>query len=99
MVASSIQQQAPVDPYNLDFKQLKAEYMQKTTKKVQFAKSSFIHYCKNNYAYSELYGGRDNVITMELVQEPCELSYKDLKIKEKSKQGTNCDKGDLLLFR
>jgi len=57
-----------VDPYNLDFTQLRKNYVTESSVKLPFVKSSFTHYSKcprdmeiNNKAY------RDLVITMEVV--------------------------------
>ena len=56
------------DPYNLDFTQLRKDYVGETTVKIPFVKSSFIHYSKcprkmviNNKKYDDL------VLTMELI--------------------------------
>jgi len=83
----------------LDFKQLRENYVKSKTKKVNFAKSSFLHFAKNNYVYSEKYGGHDTVLTMELVQEPLDLNYKELKADDPNKIGSKCSNGDPLALR
>ena len=65
--AGTLQKKQVVDPYKLNFKELREDYVKRNTKKVKFAKSSFLHYCKNNYVYADKYGGLDTVVTMELV--------------------------------
>lgn len=67
------------DPYSLDFTKLRKDYVQETTVKIPFVKSSFIHYSKcprkmviNNKEYTDL------VLTMELIQAPQHLNYTQL---------------------
>ena len=64
------------DPYNLDFTQLRKEYVDETTIQIPFVKSSFVHYSKcprnmkiNGRKYKDL------VLTMEVVQAPTSLNY------------------------
>lgn len=64
------------DPYKLNFTQLRKEYVDETTVKIPFVKSSFVHYSKcprnmeiNGKEYNDL------VLTMELIQAPEHLKY------------------------
>jgi hypothetical protein len=72
-------QKKPHDPYHLDFSKLRKEYMEETSQKLKFSKPSFLHYCKNPYIYHDLFGGDDTILTMELMQAPTGLKFKDLK--------------------
>ena len=67
------------DDYTLDFTELREQYVQDSTIKIPFVKSSFIHYSKcprnmriNGKEYNDL------VITMELIQAPAQLTYTQL---------------------
>lgn len=69
---------AQTNPYDLNFKELRENYMDSMSKKLKFWKSSFVHYCKNPYVYAEEYGGSDTLLTMELCQAPDGLKYTNL---------------------
>ena len=71
-------QKKPHDPYHLDFSKLRKEYMEETSQKLKFSKPSFLHYCKNPYIYDKKFGGDDTILTMELIQAPNGLKFKDL---------------------
>ena len=65
-----------VDPYALDFGKLRNQYVEDSSVKIPFVKSSFVHYSKcprnmtiNGREYKDL------VITMEVVQAPNHLNY------------------------
>ena len=72
-------QQKKADPYNLDFTELCKNYVDETTIKIPFVKSSFVHYSKCPRAM-EINGKeyKDLVITMEVVQAPNNLNYTQL---------------------
>ena len=60
---------AKKDPYQLDFRELKKEYVRDTNVKLPFVKSSFVHYaaCPLNIQLGELKLEDELVLTMELV--------------------------------
>jgi len=65
-----------VDPYALDFTELRKEYVDSSSVKIPFVKSSFVHYSKcprnmtiNGKEYKDL------VVTMEVIQAPETLKY------------------------
>lgn len=67
------------DPYDLDFTQLRKDYVDSSSVKIPFVKSSFTHYSKcprnmtiNGKEYKDL------IITMEVVQAPEALNYTQL---------------------
>ena len=56
------------DPYNLDFAELRKNYVDETTIQIPFVKSSFVHYSKcplNMKINGKVY--KDLVISMEVV--------------------------------
>lgn len=53
--------------------------MEDTSQKLKFSKPSFLHYCKNPYIYDDLFGGDDTILSMELMQAPTGLKFKNLK--------------------
>ena len=63
---------AAKDPYQLNFNELKQQYVKDTNIKLPFVKSSFIHYaaCPLNLQLGELELENELVLTMELVQAP-----------------------------
>ena len=63
--------QAKKDPYQLDFTQLRNHYVESSTIKIPFVKSSFVHYskCPRNMTINER-EYKDLVLTMELIQAP-----------------------------
>ena len=60
--------------------------MEKTSKKLRYSKASFLHYCKNPYVYAERYGGKDTLLTMELVSAPSGCMYKRIVDKKMQKE-------------
>ena len=94
------------DPYFLDFTKLRKEYMEETSQKLKFSKPSFLHYCKNPYIYDRLFGGDDTILTMELIQAPNGLKFKDIleateiikRAKAKAKQDLIAKKKELKLI-
>ena len=67
------------DPYDLDFTQLHKDYVDSSSVKIPFVKSSFTHYSKcprNMIINGKEY--KDLIITMEVVQAPEALSYTQL---------------------
>ena len=76
MNRSSFKLQQKKDPYNLDFTQLRKDYVDETTIQIPFVKSSFVHYSKcprNMKINGQKY--KDLVLTMEVIQAPCNLEY------------------------
>lgn len=76
---SSFKMKQKVDPYTLDFGQLRQNYVNDSSVKIPFVKSSFVHYSKcprnmtiNGKEYKDL------VITMEVIQAPDHLTYTQL---------------------
>jgi len=71
---------AKKDPYNLNFKELRQKYMEDSTIKMPFVKSSFVHYakCPVKFEYQER-EYNSTLITMELVQAPMNMTYTALK--------------------
>ena len=57
------------DPYQLEFSELRKEYIEDSNIKLPFAKSSFIHYaaCPLNIEIDDLKLENELVLTMELV--------------------------------
>ena len=79
---------AKKDPYQLDFRELKKEYVRDTNVKLPFVKSSFVHYaaCPLNIQLGELKLEDELVLTMELVQAPGHvknMNLTDPKLKKK----------------
>ena len=79
MMRNGMKMKKKVDPYALDFTELRNKYVEDTTIQIPFVKSSFVHYSKcprnmtiNGTEYKDL------VITMEVVQAPTKLSYTQL---------------------
>jgi len=68
------------DPYHLDFKKLRDDYMQDSTFKLPFVKSSFIHYaqCPVTLNIDDVDFDNELVLTMELVQAPRNMNYTQL---------------------
>ena len=67
------------DPYHLDFSEMRKDYEQKSSVKIPFVKSSFVHYSKcprNMVINGKEY--KDLVVTMELIQAPETLKYNQL---------------------
>lgn len=80
-----------VDPYALDFSELRKQYETQSTVKLPFVKSSVVHYSKcprnmkiNGKEYTDL------VVTMEVIQAPNMLNYTQLQnpklVKEQEKE-------------
>ena len=64
--------------------------MKKTSKTLNFVKSTFLYYCKGPTRYEE-FGDSDNVLVMELVQAPKQGEYYDLdtaELREKRRWNT-----------
>ena len=86
VAAPKLDKPVKVDPYALDFKTLRADYMAQTSKKLRYSKASFLHYCKNPYVYAEKYGGKDTMLSMELVSAPNGCIYKRIIDKNEQKK-------------
>ena len=63
------------DPYQLNFNELRKEYIRDSNIKLPFSKSSFIHYaaCPLNIELGDLKLENELVLTMELVQAPSHM--------------------------
>ena len=63
------------DPYQLNFDELRQEYVKDSNIKLPFAKSSFIHYaaCPLDMKIGDLELENELVLTMELVQAPSHM--------------------------
>ena len=63
------------DPYQLNFNELRKEYIKDSNIKLPFSKSSFIHYaaCPLNIQLGDLKLENELVLTMELVQAPSHM--------------------------
>ena len=63
------------DPYQLNFDELRHEYVKDSNIKLPFAKSSFIHYaaCPLDMQIGDLKLENELVLTMELVQAPSRM--------------------------
>ena len=46
LIKNLFDKEKPKDPYNLDFTKLRKHYVDETTIKIPFVKSSFVHYSK-----------------------------------------------------
>ena len=66
---------ASTDPYQLNFNELRKEYIKDSNIKLPFSKSSFIHYaaCPLNIQLGDLKLENELVLTMELVQAPSHM--------------------------
>ena len=67
---------AKPDPYNLDYADLRKQYVNDTTYKLPFVKSSFIHYtgCPRSLKIDGVEYKNELALTMELVQAPTQLT-------------------------